>query len=100
MANKLLLFAVFLQTLNISAYTPYECGNARTASGTIPCEGRTIAADHLPFGTKVVINGRTYVVEDRFGSGYKDRIDIFMGDYQRAIQFGRQWITCRVETPE
>lgn len=98
--KHIIYLAVFLQTLNCSAYTPYECGNSRTASGTIPCKGRTVAADHLPFGTKVTINGHSYIVEDRFGGGYTDRLDIFMNSYDQAIQFGRQWIKCKIETPE
>lgn len=42
-----------------------------TAMGTKATAGRTIAADsRFPFGTKLVINGHTYTVEDR-GRSYK-----------------------------
>lgn len=31
-------------TTELTVYTPYECPNEHTASGTIPTEGRTIRA--------------------------------------------------------
>lgn len=83
---------------NVSAYTPYENGGSRvTASGAEATEGVTIASDFLPFGTTVVILGQPYVVQDRFGGGYSDRIDIFMEDYQNALEFGRQWIEVDIQ---
>ena len=36
-----------------------------TASGTTPTAGRTIAMGGVPFGTKLMINGQVYTVEDR-----------------------------------
>ena len=36
-----------------------------TASGTTPTAGRTIAMGGVPFGTKLMINGQIYTVEDR-----------------------------------
>lgn len=93
--NLIVIF--FLMLCNVSAYTPHENGGSRvTASGAETTEGVTIASDHLPFGTTVVILGKSYVVQDRFGGGYSDRIDIFMEDYDQAIQFGRQWIEVEV----
>lgn len=80
---------------NCSAYTadPAECGgNASgiTASGRRAVEGRTVAMDDVPLGTRVRINGKTYVVEDRFGGGYSNRVDIYMNNKSDAINFGRQ----------
>ena len=92
----LILFAVFWQTLNVSAYC--ETGN-RTASGVWPAVGMA-AADHLPFGTKVYLpDGRVLTVTDRFGGGYSDRLDIFLNSEAECWQFGRQWLKCRVEIP-
>ena len=56
-----------------------ECGKTDgiTASGNKAVEGETIAADDLPLGTKVEIEGHIYTVHDRFGGGYKGRIDIY-----------------------
>lgn len=96
MANKLLLLAVFWQTLNVSAYC--HTGNP-TASGVMPTVGMC-AADHLPFGSKVTLpDGRTLTVTDRFGGDYTDRLDIFMQTEGECWQFGRRWLRCKIETP-
>lgn len=83
-----------LMVVMCTAYTASvdDCGKADgiTASGTFCKQGRTIACDHLPFGTKVKIDGHIYTVEDRFGGGYKDRIDIYMETKEEAFRFGRQ----------
>jgi 3D (Asp-Asp-Asp) domain-containing protein len=56
-----------------------------------------VAINWLPFGTKVLIDGKEYTVEDRgaksiFGS--KDnqikRVDIFFESHQEALEFGRR----------
>lgn len=96
MANKLLLLAVFWQTLNVSAY--YHTGNP-TASGIMPSVGMC-AADHLPFGTRVTLpDGRTLTVTDRFGGNYTDRLDIFLQTEAECWEFGRRWLRCKIETP-
>lgn len=77
---------------NVSAYT--HTGNTM-ANGQYPYES-AIAMDDVPLGTQVIINGRTYVVADRFGGGYTNRIDIFMDTYEQAINFGRQYLTVEV----
>mgnify|MGYP000888392373 FL=1 len=59
-----------------------------TASGTIPTPGRTIAMAGLPFGTKLLINGNVYTVEDR-GTQY-GHVDIFTGNHADAVAFGTQ----------
>jgi len=91
---SLLLSAFYFQDVTLTAYTASveECGKADgiTASGTKATQGRTIAADHLPFGTLVEIDGHLYTVEDRFGGGYKNKIDIYFDNYMDAINFGRQ----------
>ena len=93
----LILFAVFWQTLNVSAYC--ETGN-RTASGVWPQVGMA-AADHLPFGSKVTLpDGRVLTITDRFGGGYGDRLDIFMNSEAECWQFGRQMLKCRIEVAE
>lgn len=82
-------------TFTITAYCGCKkCsgGSQKTASGTTPTEGRTIAADTsiLPFGTKVVIGGVVYTVEDR-GSGVNgNHIDIFFATHSKALAFGRK----------
>ena len=94
--KKLILLAVFWQTLNVSAYC--HSGNP-TASGVWPQVGMA-AADHLPFGTKVYLpDGTVVVIRDRMGGGYTDRLDLFMGTEGECWTWGRRWLRCRIETP-
>lgn len=84
-----------LGTFTITAYCGCpSCSNGsnRTASGTVPTQGRTIAADTsiLPYGTQVVIGGAVYTVED-CGSGVRgNHIDIFFATHDQAVAFGRR----------
>ena len=56
-----------------------------TASGTCPTAGRTVAAE-LPFGTRLLINGHEYIVED---SGvYGCWVDIYCDSHQEALNRG------------
>lgn len=78
-----------------TAYTPAfdECGKTDgiTASGHPAIQGVTVACDDLPLGTEVVIDGNTYIVQDRFGAGHgKHRMDIYMEQKADAFKFGRQ----------
>ena len=80
---------------NVSAYTASdeECGKSDgiTASGTVATEGRTIAAPSwIPFGTTVIINGHSYVAEDRGGAIQGNCIDIYMDSREAAMEFGRK----------
>ena len=94
--KKLILLAVFWQTLNISAYC--HSGNP-TASGVWPQVGMA-AADHLPFGSKVTLPDGTVVeIRDRMGGEYTDRLDLFMGTEGECWTWGRRWLRCRIETP-
>lgn len=68
------------------------CGqwaNGVTASGAMPTEGRTVAMAGVPFGTRLVINGQIYVVEDR-GTPY-GHVDIFQNVHEECSQFGVQY---------
>lgn len=78
-----------------TAYTAAfdECGKTDgiTASGHPAIQGITVACDGLPLGTEVVIDGNTYIVQDRFGAGHgKHRMDIYMEQKADAFKFGRQ----------
>lgn len=89
-------------TFKITGYCGYSscCGKTTgiTASGTKATAGRTIAADtsKLPFGTKVVINGHTYTVEDRGGAIRGNRIDVFFSSHAKALEWGVRY--CDVYT--
>ena len=78
-----------------TAYTAAfdECGKTDgiTACGQPAIQGVTVACDGLPFGTEVIIDGHTYIVQDRFGGNYgKSKIDIYMYKKEDALKFGRQ----------
>ncbi len=63
-----------------------------TYSGTVPKANHTIAADIniLPIGTKVMINGIVYTVED-IGSAVKgNMIDIYYDTHEGAVNHGWQ----------
>ena len=83
-----------LGNFEITYYCPCEacCGwaNMPTASGEMPTEGVTIAADPMfDFGTELIIDGHTYVVEDRGGAIKGNRIDIFVQSHEYALSLGR-----------
>ena len=76
----------------ISAYCPCEkcCGwnTGITASGTQATAGRTAAMNGVPFGTKIVIDGHEYTVEDR-GAGLGSKIiDIYFDTHEEALNSG------------
>lgn len=75
------------------------CGktNGITASGTKATANRTIAAPStFSFGSKVVINGVTYTVEDRGGAIQGNRIDIYMNTHAEALQWGVRYLYVEV----
>lgn len=64
----------------------------KTATGTIPTEGRTVAVDPkvIPLGSVVMINGVGYIAEDT-GSAISGKVvDIYFADHDAAVAFGRQ----------
>ena len=69
---------------NCSACCGQRAGGG-TASGTTPTAGRTVAAD-LPFGTRLLINGQEYIVEDRGVSGCW--VDIYCDSHAEALARG------------
>ncbi len=85
----------------ITAYCPCAkcCGKAtgRTASGTMATAGRTVAAPkNFSFGTKISINGKTYVVEDRGGAIKGNRIDLFVSSHSEALRWGVKYLPVKV----
>lgn len=77
------------------------CGayaNGYTASGTKATAGRTVAApSNLAFGTKLNINGKTYVVEDRGGAIQGNRIDIYVSSHSQALAWGVKYLPVEVQ---
>lgn len=75
------------------------CGktNGITASGAKATANHTIAAPStFAFGTKVVINGVTYTVEDRGGAIQGNRIDIYMNSHAEALAWGVRYVEVEV----
>lgn len=56
----------------------------------MPQEGRTIATDWniIPAGSEVMINGNTYIVEDRGGAIQGNVIDMFAGTEAESVERG------------
>ena len=68
-----------------------------TASGTRATAGRTIAASgQFAFGTKLIINGKEYTVEDRGGAIQGNRIDIYMDSHAEALAWGVKYLPVQV----
>jgi 3D (Asp-Asp-Asp) domain-containing protein len=101
-------------TFEASAYTTHDNGDPwtsgkwgnKTASGTTPTQGRTIAVDRhlIPLGTKLLVkfpepfsylNG-TYTAEDT-GNGIKGHeVDLFLNNYNTCLQFGVRKIQIKI----
>ena len=69
------------------------CGrwaSGKTASGTKPKAGKTIAADTsvIPLGTKVKIGKNNYITEDTGGAIKGKRIDIYCNSHAEALKKG------------
>ena len=75
------------------------CGksNGITACGRKAKAGRTIAAPRgFSFGTKLSINGKTYVVEDRGGAIKGNRIDLYVNSHSEALRWGVKYLPVKV----
>ncbi len=76
-----------------------------TANGFNVCKHGiedTVAANHLPFGTKVKIpalfGDRIFVVRDRMNQRHYGKVDVWMKNKVDAIQFGKR--TAQIEIVE
>ena len=68
------------------------CGQwagGNTASGVPPTPNHTVASNSLPFGTRLLIDGQEYTVEDK-GDSNMDAfwVDIYVSTHEEAIRRG------------
>lgn len=87
-----------LGNYKLTFYCPCEKCNgvagAKTASGTTPTEGRTIAVDSsvIPLGSRVYIEGYgVFIAEDTGGAIKNNKIDVFVSSHDRAYELGVQY---------
>ena len=86
----------YLGQFLLTAYCPCVicCGKTDkvTASGAIATPNHTIATDsRYAFGTKFIILGQVYTVEDRGGAIQGNRIDVYFDTHAEALQFGKKY---------
>jgi len=59
-----------------------------TAAGNVVKANHTVACNFLPLNTKILIDGKPYVVEDRMAKRFTNRIDIYFSTHKEALRFG------------
>ena len=85
----------YLGDWTITAYCPCAkcCGNetGMTSSEVPAVSGHTVACNSLPAGTRVMIEGIIYTIEDTGSTPYGDDwIDIFFDTHEEAMAYGVQ----------
>lgn len=84
----------YVGSFKITHYCPcYTCNGSwgsKTALGTTMTPYRTIAVDPkvIPLGSKVEINGKTYIAEDTGGAIKGSRIDLCVSSHSEAYRRG------------
>lgn len=80
----------YLGEFEVAAYS--SDGKDMTYSGEVPVHGRTAAGVLSVFklGDTVLIDGSTYVIEDKVDEGAREKLRIYFDSYEDARQFGRK----------
>ena len=65
-------------------------GHNLTYSGTVPTANHTVSADlnKFPIGTKLMINGVIYTVEDKGSGVHGNLVDIYFDSHEQALAHG------------
>ena len=92
-----------LMEVDLTAYSSTEDQTDSTpfiaASGKHVYDGM-VAANFLPFGTKIKIpslyGDRIFTVDDRMNRRYQNRVDIWFADRASAINFGIKKATIEI----
>lgn len=63
------------------------------STGEVLTAGVSVAVDPsiIPYGSKVVVNGHTYIAQDTGGAIKGNRMDIYHNSHQEALEFGVQY---------
>jgi len=91
-----------LGAFTLRAYTQYTSSNklpSKTATGTIPLSGRTVAVDPriIPYGTKIYIEGVGERIAEDTGASIKGRqLDVFLPTVDHCRNFGVQTRDVRI----
>lgn len=86
--------SVDLGEFKLTAYCPCKICSGKwgrsTSTGVIAAANHTVAVDPsvIPYGTELIINGQTYVAEDRGAAVTGKTIDIFFDTHKEAVKFG------------
>jgi 3D (Asp-Asp-Asp) domain-containing protein len=75
----------------MTAYTQYHNPPQRTASGTLPAVGRTVAVDPrvIPLGTRLHIEGVGIRIAEDTGKKIKGKkLDLFLSSIGACTRFG------------
>lgn len=88
-------------TVEVSAYNAMESQTDSDpftmASGKKVYDGAIACPRHIELGKKIELEGLgVFICEDRMNVRYLNNIDIFMWDYDEAINFGRQDIRFKI----
>ncbi|MDT3844988.1 MAG: 3D domain-containing protein [Bacillota bacterium] len=95
--------ATYAGEFRASAYSAEEYGSSRTASGVYAKAGHTIAADPrvFPMGTRLLIDGTVYTVEDTGSAIRGNKLDIFFNTNRECNNFGVRTLSVyRVENAD
>ena len=88
--------------MKCTAYCPCEeCSEGygrRTHTGTTAESGRTVAVDPdvIDLGSKVEIDGETYIAEDTGGAVEGEVIDIFFDTHEEVEEWGTKYLETKV----
>ncbi len=110
MKHSLTILALFFTaafahsaTVTATAYCPCSIccgvtgGTGITASGVKARQGVTVAASRsIPFGSKIVVNGRTFLVQDRLAARFDSRVDFFFDSHTDALAFGKRTLRVNI----
>ena len=87
---------IHLGTFTVRAYTHYPSPGvalSKTATGTVPMSGRTVAVDPrvIPLGSKIHIEGvGERIAEDTGGKIKGKKLDLFLPSTRECREFGVQ----------